>query len=167
MQKEGRLAISQKQEREDEYDDSGEEENDAERDMLRENNHEAVLGQRGASGAAHIKKLTGAILAKAFLPTTVEVKQCLVYIDLAIKMQMIVFDFSSSLWWSSMAEFLIFFPFGLFVFFLDAGRMGSIWLFIPHLVRGVLGLLIIKKMPTTHDMVSKIDIPPNENIPFS
>lgn len=137
--------------------------------MLRENNHEAVLGQRGVSaGAANImQKLTGTLLAKAFLPSTDEVKQCMVYMDLAIKMQMIVFDFSSSLWWSSMAEFLIFFPFGLFVFFLDAGRMGSIWLFIPHLVRGFIGLLIIKKMPTTHDMVSSIDIPPNENIPFS
>ena len=136
--------------------------------MLRENNHhEAVQRNSGGNGANLMKKMTGAILAKAFLPTTVEVKQCLVYIDLAIKMQMIVFDFSSSLWWSSMAEFLIFFPFGLFVFFLDAGRMGAIWLFIPHLVRGFLGLLIIKKMPTTHDMVSAVDIPPNENIPFS
>ena len=136
--------------------------------MLRENNHEAVLGQRGASGAANMmQKITGTLLAKAFLPSTDEVKQCMVYMDLAIKMQMIVFDFSSSLWWSSMAEFLIFFPFGLFVFFLDAGRMGAIWLFIPHLVRGFLGLLIIKKMPTTHDMVNKIDIPPSENIPFS
>ena len=102
-----------------------------------------------------MRNISGALLAKAFLPTTAEVKQCLVYTDLAIKMQMIVFDLSSSLWWSTMAELFIFF-FALFVFFIDAARMGFIWLFLPHVGRAVLGLLIIKKMPTTHEMVSKI-----------
>jgi hypothetical protein len=97
--------------------------------------------------------VTGSLLAKAFLPSAVEVKQCLIYTDLAIKMQMIVFDLSSSLWWSTMAELFIFF-FAIFVFFLDAARMGFIWMFIPHLVRAFVGMLIIKKMPTTHEMVA-------------
>ena len=112
-------------------------------------------------------RVTGSILAKAFLPTPVEVKQCLVYTDLAIKMQMIIFDLSSSLWWSSLAEFLIFFPFGFIVFCLDASRMGFIWMFLPHILRCLVGLLIIKKMPTTHEMVANIDIKANERIPFS
>jgi len=45
--------------------------------------------------------------------------------------------------------------------------MSFIWFFIPHLIRAALGLLIIKKMPTSHEMVNKISIQPNEKIPFS
>ena len=97
-------------------------------------------------------RVTGALIAKCFLPTTAEIKQCMVYMDLAIKMQIIQFDLSSSMWWSTIAEFFIF-GFALFVFFVDAGRMGFIWMFIPHLVRGLVGLLIVKKMPTTNEMV--------------
>lgn len=100
------------------------------------------------------------------MPTTDEVKQSLVYMDLAIKMQMILFDLSSSLWWSTMAELFVFL-FALFVFFVDAARMGFIWMFIPHLVRAALGLLIVKKMPTTHDLVANVDIAPASKIPFS
>lgn len=100
------------------------------------------------------------------MPSTGEVKQCLVYMDLAIKMQMIVFDLSSSLWWSTVAEVFIFF-FALFVFFIDASRMGFIWMFIPHLARAAIGVLIVKKMPTTHELVANVQIEPNEKIPFS
>ena len=101
-----------------------------------------------------MKKITGALLAKAFLPSPVEVKQCLVYADLAMKMQMIIYDLSSSLWWSSVLEILVWFPFSFFVFCLDTKHMWWIWFFTPHLIRAAIGLLIIKKMPTTHDMVA-------------
>ena len=162
-------------ENEDEYENSGEGEADVEREMIHESHEPVIPGKRGAgqslsavAGAAGMmNKISGALLAKAFLPSPDEVKQCLVYTDLAIKMQMIVFDLSSSLWWTAIAEFLIFCPFGLFVFFLDPEHMGFIWFFVPHLVRGVISLLILKKMPTTHDMISKIDMEPNESIPFS
>jgi hypothetical protein len=66
---------------------------------------------------------------------------------------MIVFDLCSSIWWSTMAELFIFF-FALFVFFIDAGRMGFIWMFIPHIVRAVFGIILIKKLPTTHEMIA-------------
>ena len=154
------------------HDDSGEyddeqEPDDAEQDMINENvsNHEDFKNQRGANPM--LKKVSGAMLAKAFLPQADDVKQCLVYTELAIKMQMILFDLSSSLWWSSLAEILIWFPFSFFIFCIDAERMGFIWMFIPHLIRAAVGLLIIKKMPTSHEMVNKINIPPSEKIPFS
>jgi len=138
------------------YEDSGDEV-DAERDMIRENaaaDGEDLDERSLVSGQArNNSKVSGALLAKAFLPSPVEVKQCLVYTDLAMKMQMIIFDLSSSLWWSSLGEIIIWFPFSFFVFCVDAERMGFIWMFIPHLVRAALGLLIIKKMPTTHEMV--------------
>ena len=86
------------------------------------------------------------------MPTPVEVKQCLVYTDLAMKMEIIIFDLSTSLWWSSMAEFLIFF-FALSLFLIDPAGLGSIWLFLPHISKGLVGMVILKKMPTTHEMV--------------
>lgn len=99
------------------------------------------------------------------LPSPEVVKQCLVYLDLAIKMQMIIFDLSSTIWWSTIAEIFIFF-YGLWVFFIDAAHMALVWMFIPHIVRAILGLLVIKKMPTMNDMVSCVTIPPNEKIPL-
>ena len=66
---------------------------------------------------------------------------------------MIIFDLSSGVWWASVAEVLVFFPFGFFVFCLDPDRMGPIWMFVPHLVRALVGLIIIKKMPTTQELV--------------
>jgi len=152
------------------YGDSGDEENDAEREMIRESvsYQEDEMGSRsGQTSSLNPKKMSGTALAKAFLPSVSDVKQCLVYTDLAIKMQLIMFDLSSSVWWSSLAELLIWFPFSFFVFCVDPERMAFIWMFIPHLVRAAIGLIIIKKMPTSHEMVSKISIPPNEKIPFN
>lgn len=74
-----------------------------------------------------------------------------------MKMQMILFDLSSTLWWSSIAEILIWFPFSFLVFCVDAGRMGYIWFFIPHLLRALLGLFIVKNMPTSHEMIKKVE----------
>ena len=90
-----------------------------------------------------MKKLTGAILAKAILPSPVEVKQCLVYTDLAIKMELILFDLSSSLWWSTLAELTIFI-FGFCIFMVEPSSLGYIWLFIPHVLRAVVGFFILK-----------------------
>jgi hypothetical protein len=59
-----------------EYGDSAEEEVDAERDMIREQ-HEEVTASRTAMtsmNATSSKALTGSLLAKAFLPSAVEVK---------------------------------------------------------------------------------------------
>ena len=86
--------------------------------------------------------------------------------DLGIKVQMIIFDLSSTIWWSTIAEIFVFF-YGFWVFMIDAERMGFIWMFIPHILRAVVGLLAIKKIPTTHEMVAGVQIPPNEKIPFS
>ena len=155
--------------REEDYDNPSDVKEDAERDMIHESEEEmsgSKLASMSLSGPKNTK-LPAALVARAFLPNPEDIKQCMVYTDLAIKMQMIVFDLSSSLWWTTMAEFLIFFPFSFFVFCLDPEHMGFIWLFAPHILRGLVALLILKRMPTTHDMVMKINIKENEPIPFS
>ena len=55
-----------------------------------------------------------------------------------------------------MAELLIFFPFGILTFCIDPSHMGFIWMFLPHIYRAITGLVILRIMPTTHDMVSEI-----------
>ena len=44
--------------------------------------------------------------------------------------------------------------------------MGAIFFHLLHVARGVIGLLIVKKMPNSHDMISEIQIPASEKIPF-
>lgn len=79
----------------------------------------------------------------------------MVYADLAIKMEMVILDLSYSLWWGTMAEFCVYL-FALMIFLTDPSTMSFIWLFFPHLIRGTVALMIIKKMPTSHEMVSNI-----------
>ena len=138
-------------------------ESDAERDMIEENNSQGEDQHPGAgslslsatkppSSAAAAAGIAQQLVG-ATVPTPSDAKQCLVFMDLAIRFQMIIFDLSSGIWWASVAEVLVFMPFGFFVFCLDPDRVGPIWMFIPHLVRALLGLLIIKKMPTTQELV--------------
>ena len=120
-------------------------------DSAEEDDGQMIKGQQASannlnsmsSGNGMMKKLTGAILAKAILPSPVEVKQCLVYTDLAIKMELILFDLSSSLWWSTLAELTIFI-FGFCIFMVEPSSLGYIWLFIPHVLRAVVGFFILK-----------------------
>ena len=65
-----------------------------------------------------------------------------------------------------MAEFISFF-FGFFTFTADASHAAYFWMFIPHMLRAVLSLLIIKKIPTINEMVGNITINPGEKIPFN
>lgn len=150
-----------------EDEDSAEEDLDYDDEEQEKVSHQISANEGHGSNNPLLTKVSGALLAKAFLPQPADVKQCLVYTELAIKMQMILFDLASSLWWSSLAELLVWFPFSFFIFCVDAERMGFIWLFIPHLIRATIGLLIIRKMPTSHEMVNKIVIPTGEKIPFS
>lgn len=109
---------------------------------------QAAMKKNGIGGSSH---------AGIHLPSPQTIKQCLLYSDMGIKLQLILFDLSSTLWWSSVAEFFLFF-YGFFVFCVDAKRIGVFWMFIPHLVRGALGVLIIRKMPTVSDMLKSIQM---------
>ena len=108
-----------------------------------------------STGSSGFKRITGAIVARALMPTNTEVKQCMVYTDLAMKLEIVIFDLCSSLWWSSMAEYFVFL-FALMLFFTDTSTMSFIWMFIPHLVRGGVALTLVKRMPKSHDMVGNI-----------
>lgn len=83
------------------------------------------------------------------MPSGANIKEALAYLDIGIKLEMLLYDLSSYLFWGSMAE-LGAFVFSLVLFFTDAGQMAAIFFFIFHIPRGILGLLLVKKMPISH-----------------
>ena len=113
-----------------------------------------------------MEKLSGALLARAFLPSPEHVKEGLTFLDLGIKVQIILHELSTSLFWSSCGEIGLW-GFSFFIFITDPREMAGIFWHLPHILRGLCGFLIVKKMPNSHDMVNAIDIPKTEKIPFS
>lgn len=107
-----------------------------------------------------LNHITGAILAKAFLPEPDDIKRSLKTLDLAIKFQIILFELSSSLFWCSLAEMCLFL-FAFLLFCTDASHMGFVFLYVFHVGRGVIGGFLVLKMPNTHDMLGEVNIPRN------
>ena len=147
-------------------------EDDVEKDMIveeeqliRENKAPAAFAGNPLQNAL-AGKLSSALLARAFLPSPEHVKEGLSFLDLGIKVQIILHELSSSLFWSSVGEVFLFI-FSLFIFFTDPREMGAIFLHLPHVLRGLLGLVIVKQLPNSHDLVAEIVLPASEKIPFS
>ena len=106
-------------------------------------------------------------MAKSVVPETKDIKEALRFLDLGIKLEMLMYDLSSSLYWGSLAE-IASFIFAFMLFVTDASQMVGIWLFVLHLIRGVLGgLLAMKKLPATHDLINnKMQFKEANNIDF-
>ena len=43
------------------------------------------------------------------------------------------------------------------VFFAEPGKLGTIWLTIFHLPRGVVGFMLLKFLPKSHEIVDDLD----------
>jgi hypothetical protein len=112
-----------------------------------------------------MNRITGALLAKAFLPDPEDIKNSLKTLDLAIKFQIILFELSSSLFWCSLAEMFLF-MFGFLLFCTDVTHMGAVFFHLLHVIRGVVGGLLVFKMPNTHDLLAEINIPKNQKVPI-
>jgi len=106
------------------------------------------------------------LIAKAFFPSGRHIKQALSYLDLAIKMEIVIYELSSGLFLCSVFE-LWMFIFSFFLFVSDASEMGQVWLHVCHVPRGIIGLIIMKRLPQSHDMAANISIPPNLKIPIN
>jgi hypothetical protein len=46
-------------------------------------------------------------------------------------------------------------------------EMGLLWIHIAHIPRGMVGFIIMKKLPHTHMMAANMSIPENERMPLS
>ena len=67
------------------------------------------------------------------------------------------------MFWGSILEMQAFLA-GMVFFFVDASEMARVWWFLPHMVKGTLGLLILKNIPKTHDIIRNAHIKPNEKL---
>lgn len=83
--------------------------------------------------------------------------------DLAIKIEFILLELVSNMFWSSVLELGVF-TVMLLIFVADSTELGMIWFFTPHIVRGIVGLMIMKGLPTTHHIIKTASIPANERL---
>ena len=51
---------------------------------------------------------------------------------------------------------LVFFALGMIFYLRQISKMRNFWLFLPHFVRGIVGLLINKRLPKSHDVVRDV-----------
>ena len=53
----------------------------------------------------------------------------------------------------------------VFVMYLeDSTELGSIWFYTPHLVRGYLGIMIMRGIPKTHEIIKNASFPANDKM---
>ena len=60
---------------------------------------------------------------------------------------------------------IVSFVVGLLLFFSYTEQMSFIFIHIFHPIRGILGLIIIKKMPKSHDIVNELELKGSERKP--
>ena len=103
------------------------------------------------------------LLQKAVFPTQKHLKHALSMMDLSFKIEFLLFEFVATLFWSSFLEMGIFVL--VFVIYLeDSSELGSIWFFLPHLARGVIGALIMRGVPKTHEIIKNASFPANQKM---
>jgi len=108
-------------------------------------------------------QLGASLLTKAVFPTSAHLKQALAFMDLAVKIEFILLELTSNMFWGSVLE-LGAFTVAVLIFLRDSTELGTIWFFTPHVVRGIIGLLIMRGLPTTHDIVKTASIPHDERL---
>ena len=89
------------------------------------------------------------------LPQPEDAKIHMLYLDYGFKIQILLTDFINIMWWSSILDILIF----VFTFcsFLAAPATASgIFIFSLHVVRGVLGILIVLKVPKSSQIMDEV-----------
>jgi hypothetical protein len=78
------------------------------------------------------------------------------YFDLGIKLEVTLYEMQSILFNSSILE-LGFFILGFLFFARHIKNMKTFWLFLPHFVRGICGILIYIRLPKSYQLVEGLD----------
>ena len=79
------------------------------------------------------------------------------YLDTVLNVEFILFKMHSMFYWVSLAEISIF-AFGILAWLKIIDQMGAVILFFPHLLRGIVGLLINRKFPRSHHVIDDIEL---------
>lgn len=83
--------------------------------------------------------------------------------DLAIKIEFIMLELTNNMFWCPNLELLLMIV-GFIFFVVDSNEMGTIWWFLPHIVKGVIGILLLRTIPKTHEIIKNANIPPNSKL---
>ena len=113
----------------------------------------------------HAKVNVARLLAKCYVPSTQELKESLKIMDLGMKFQIFFFELSSSIFWCSAADVLVF-VLAFCVFFTTINYLGPIFLFAVHLGRGGFGGDMCFKLQNFEEIMRAVDIPPEEKVGF-
>jgi hypothetical protein len=112
-----------------------------------------------------MRKMGANLLSQAVFPSSAHLKQALTYMDLATKVELILFELYSNLFWNSALEILIFVI--VFILYLVvSGELGAVWVFVLHVIRGIIGILILRGLPLSHEIIKNASIPPDEKMNF-
>lgn len=115
----------------------------------------------GNENTSLVNKIGKMLLIKSFFPSGNHLKNALSYLDIAIKLEIFIYDLTSALFWISLLEIGTF-VFSIFLAFTDFGGLAAIWLHLPHVVRGIIGFRLIKRIPYSHQLAQNISIPAEE-----
>lgn len=91
------------------------------------------------------------------MPTGDEMFRLLKALDLTYKTEMIFYQLHGIIFWCSLID-VILWIFLLLAFFAVPEQLWSVWLLAGHPARGVLGMILLKFLPKTHDIVEDIDL---------
>lgn len=83
--------------------------------------------------------------------------------DLAIKIEFIMLELTNNMFWCPNLELLLFVV-GFIFFVVDSKEMGSVWWFLPHIVKGVIGILLLRTIPKTHEIIKNANIAPQAKL---
>ena len=83
--------------------------------------------------------------------------------DIGVKLEFLHIELASQLLHGSLFEIAMFVV-GICLFAENASHMGLVWCFLPHVARGALGLIVLKGMPLTHDIIKAANFPDQERI---
>lgn len=91
-------------------------------------------------------------------PTGPHLQKGLKYFDLGVKLEILLFELQSVIYWLSLVE-IFFYVLSLIMFFRLIEDMWSVWLFTPHFMRGVVGLMINRQLPRSDYMIKELELP--------
>ena len=102
-------------------------------------------------------------IANQLFPKADHLKKTIKRIDTLITFEEIINTMISIFFWVSILE-LVMFVLSLFIFFFHPAQMAIIWMYMLHIPKGVLGLIMVFKLsPLPYDMIDSIsDFPDTE-----
>lgn len=95
------------------------------------------------------------------MPSSRQISNILGSLDLAFKSEILLCDLAANFYWISIFENSLVIL-GIVLMLTSFGKVGGFIIFhIIHSLRGFVGIIILKMIPRSHDIIAKIEI--NEN----